>query len=76
MTITLEPTPRLLTIDGVVHRVWQGRTGHGIEVHAYVSRVAAIHGCDTRELDDALRPTSPLRPELRTIPASATSVAG
>ena len=73
MTITLEPPSPFVKIDGVNHRVWQGCTERGVEIHAYIARVAAVHGSDTGELEAALRQTRPLRPELKASPSSLTS---
>lgn len=41
MKLTLEPTDRIQTVDGVPHRIWQGTTDQGTPVLAYVRAVSA-----------------------------------
>lgn len=67
MKVTLESTSKivqLVTEGGAVApaRIWEGHTDTGIEVHAFITRVAVHHLEDatqfTRELEEQ-RPPSP-----------------
>jgi hypothetical protein len=41
MKITLESTTQIVDINnGVKARLWEGRTESGIEVHAFITRIA------------------------------------
>lgn len=73
MKLTLEPTPVIAELEvpggGVLPaRVWQGVDEHGVEVHAYVTRVGVanfypphVHERFAEELQAA----APLRPAPR-----------
>jgi len=49
MKVTLEPTTKLVELDGVKCRIWEGTTERGVPVHAYILRVAVPDG---RPLED------------------------
>lgn len=40
MTITMEPTTKVVTLDGVPARIWEGTSDNGATVHVFVTRVA------------------------------------
>ncbi len=40
MKITIESTAKIVEVNGVPARVWQGTTASGIEVVAFITRVA------------------------------------
>jgi hypothetical protein len=40
MTITIDSTTKIVEMDGVPCRVWEGETDSGIKVHCYIARVA------------------------------------
>ena len=40
MKITIESTTKLVELNGVPARLWEGQTESGIKVHAYVTRIA------------------------------------
>ena len=40
MTVTLEPTTKIVELNGVPARIWQGETSTGIKCHAYITRIA------------------------------------
>jgi hypothetical protein len=61
MKVTLEPTDKiieLVTPQGMVPaRIWEGATESGIEVHAYITRIAAHEGQDLAEFERDLKQT-------------------
>lgn len=46
MKLTIESTSKLVTLDGVPARIWEGTTEGGIPVFCYVTRVAVHRGED------------------------------
>lgn len=72
MKVTLENTDRIveLVVNGrtVPARIWQGQTETGVEVHAYITRIAVGKDADASQFERELQSTAPLRPELSVIP--------
>lgn len=46
MKITLESTTRIVEINGVPARLWEGETASGIKVQALITRIAAPADAD------------------------------
>lgn len=65
MKITIESTTRLVELDGVPARVWEGHTESGIPVIAFVTRLAVRDDHDTsqfdRELQECRAPSADVR---------------
>ena len=40
MKVTLESTTKIVQLNGVPARVWEGKTESGIKVHAFITRIA------------------------------------
>ncbi len=40
MKVTLESTTKVVELNGVPARIWEGETESGIKVHAYITRIA------------------------------------
>lgn len=40
MQVILKPTTKVVEINGVEARIWEGKTDKGIIVHAYITRIA------------------------------------
>ena len=60
MEITIHNTDRLVTIDGLPARIWEGQTASGIPVHCYVTRIAVAVDQDAGEFARELAETRPL----------------
>ena len=41
MKVTLESTTKIVELNGVQARIWEGTTEGGIRVHAFITRIAA-----------------------------------
>lgn len=55
MKVTLESTTKIVDINnGVKARLWEGRTESGIEVHAFVTRIAVDKDDDFSQFDREL----------------------
>lgn len=61
MRMTIESTDRLVTVDGLPGRVWEGTTEAGVAVYVLVTRIAvpidADHGQFERELAEQRPPS-------------------
>lgn len=55
MRITLESTTKLVEVNGVPARIWEGATESGIPIHAYVTRVAVEEGQNQEEFERQLQ---------------------
>jgi hypothetical protein len=44
MKITISATNKIVELNGVPARVWEGETEHGVPVHCFVTRVAVPEG--------------------------------
>ena len=40
MKITIENTDKIVTLNGVPARIWEGETDSGIRVHCFIPRIA------------------------------------
>lgn len=40
MKITVENTSKVVELDGVPCRIWEGETDSGIKVHCFITRIA------------------------------------
>jgi hypothetical protein len=69
MQITIRNTSKIVTINGVPARIWEGESASGIKVHCYVTRIA-IDKTETRtaEFERELQEQSPMSLEIQAIP--------
>jgi len=67
MKITIESTEKLVTLNGVPARVWQGQTESGIPVHCFVTRVAVARDQDCSQFERELQEHAAPRPEVAAI---------
>lgn len=44
MKIIIESTTKLVELNGVPARIWEGQTDTGIKMHCYITRVAIDEG--------------------------------
>ena len=40
MKVTLESTTKIVQLNGIPARIWEGKTDTGIQVHAFITRIA------------------------------------
>ena len=40
MKITIESTTKVVDLDGIPARIWEGKTDSGIPVHCFITRIA------------------------------------
>jgi hypothetical protein len=66
MQLKLEQTDRIVTVNGIPARVWEGVTGKGVAVTALITRIAVHNSEDASELEAELleqRPATVLAKE-------------
>lgn len=72
MKLAIEPTSKLVALDGLDCRVWEGVDDQGVRVHCYIARVAIpIDSSDdvTDRFARRLRETRAPSAEVLAIPA-------
>lgn len=68
MKVTLESTTKLVNVNGVQCRIWEGKTANGIPMHAYIVRVAVANPLDATEFERDLKECKPPSATLDAIP--------
>ena len=68
MKVTLESTTKIVELNGIQCRVWQGETARGVPCHAYIPLIGADKDFDTSEFDADLQERVAPRPDLDVIP--------
>jgi hypothetical protein len=68
MIVTLESTTKVVTLNGVQARIWEGATESGIQVHAYITRIATSVP-DTSEFERELTACRQPSIEVQALPA-------
>ena len=68
MKITIESTTKIVELNGVPARIWEGKTDDGTELHCYVTRVAVAKGQDTMQFEEQLQQHKTPTPEIEAIP--------
>lgn len=62
MQVQLESTEKIVHLNGVPARIWEGHTAAGVPCHAYVTRIAVSESVDSsefeRELQEHRRPSA------------------
>jgi hypothetical protein len=70
MELKLFSTEKIVTLNGIPARIWEGETPDGIRVHVYITRVAI--DCDEpryEQFERELEEHRPCSPELWIIPS-------
>lgn len=67
MRITIESTSKVVQLNGVPARIWEGKTESGIPVHCYVTRIATDNK-DTSEFERELQRHRAPSAEVEAIP--------
>lgn len=62
MKIILENTSKIVELNGVPARVWEGRTESGIPMHAYITRVALTENAGASAIAEFERELEAVRP--------------
>lgn len=54
MVVTLYSTSKIVELNGVPARVWEGATDSGIAVHAFITRIAVHKNDDATQFEREL----------------------
>ena len=65
MKVTLESTTKLVHVNGVECRIWEGTTEGGIQVAAFITIIGADSGADQSEFQRELQEKEPRLPSAR-----------
>lgn len=57
MKLTLHSTSAIVRLNGIECRIWEGTTGNGVPVTAFIPRVAVSDTHDPSEFERELRET-------------------
>ncbi|MEA4918133.1 hypothetical protein [Proteiniphilum sp.] len=70
MKITIKNTTKIVELNGVPARIWEGKTESGIMIHCYITRVA-VNKDETRieEFEKELQETRTPSADIQAIPA-------
>jgi hypothetical protein len=55
MKITIESTTKVVTLNGVECRVWEGQTERGVPIHCFIPRISVNEGLDTDQFEAELQ---------------------
>ena len=55
MRIRIESTTKIVEINGVPARIWEGHTENGVPIHCYVTRIAVPEDADHGEFEAELQ---------------------
>lgn len=69
MKITIENTSKIVELNGVPVRIWEGETDTGIKVHCFITRVAiSIEEEDQEQFEKELKSVKPPTAEIESYP--------
>jgi hypothetical protein len=68
MQLTLHSTTKIVQVNGVPARIWEGQSAAGVKVHCFVTRVAVARDQDTSQFEAELEEHSPPSPWVQAIP--------
>ena len=70
MKLQIESTTKIVQVNGVPARIWEGETESGIPVHCYVTRVAVASDADHEEFERELEEHRVPSVDVQAIPLS------
>jgi hypothetical protein len=68
MFILIHSTTKIVTINGVPARIWEGRSHNGVKVHCYITRISVHKNEDTSVFERELQEHEPPSVEVEAIP--------
>ncbi len=55
MTMTVTSTTKIVKLNGIDCRVWEGSTSSGVKIHCFIPRVAVAEGEDVSQFEAELQ---------------------
>jgi hypothetical protein len=68
MKVTIESTTKIVELNNVPARVWEGQTEDGIAVHCYITRISVESEGDTEQFERELQECKAPSAEIEAIP--------
>jgi hypothetical protein len=68
MKITIESTTKIVKLNDIDCRVWEGQTEHGVKVHAFIPRISAKDDQDLSQFEAELKEQKPPSAEIQFLP--------
>lgn len=68
MKITIENTTKIVELNGIPARIWEGFTESGIAVHCYITRIAVHESLDASQFEKELTEQRVPSPAVDAIP--------
>jgi hypothetical protein len=68
MNVQLHSTEKIVHINGLPARVWEGVTESGVPCHAFITRIAVARDQDATEFEKELQEHQPPSAEIQSIP--------
>lgn len=69
MKITIESTDKIVELNGVPARVWEGETESGIPIHCFITRLVVHKDEDVEQFEQELMECRPPRnPDIESYP--------
>lgn len=68
MKITIESTTKIVELDGIPGRVWEGVSEGGVKIICFITRVAAQEGQDLNQFEAELQEQKIPSAEVEAIP--------
>jgi hypothetical protein len=68
MTITISSTTKVVSLNGVDARVWEGETERGVPIHCFVTRIGVARDQDASQFEQELTEMRSPSPEVEAIP--------
>ena len=69
MKITIESTEKLVELNGVPARVWEGHSESGIKVHCFITRISPQTNDNLEQFEQELKEQKAPSPEVATYDA-------
>ena len=63
----LDSTTKVVEVNGVPARIWEGETDSGIPIHAYITRIAVEENEDQQQFERELEPHRAPSPAVQAI---------
>lgn len=68
MEILLHNITKIVWLNGVPARIWEGQTASGIPIHAFITRIGVEKDADHSEFLEALDTATAPSPDIESIP--------
>lgn len=70
MKITVTSTERIVTLNGVQARIWEGETSSGIPVHCFITRIGVDEKENRKQFEKELQECTPPSTAMQSYPIS------